>query len=307
MFSIIIPVYNKSEQLVRTLTTVFRQTYKEFEVIIIDDGSTDNSVSVIRNHFDDSRLRVITQKNQGVSAARNKGIGQAQYPFIAFLDADDLWHPQYLEVNKSVIEQHPEVSIFGSGYEWIYPDEELIPSPLATIPQAEVVNNYFETALQQPLFWTSATVVRKADLVQAGLFNPTLKVGEDYDVWFRVLLRFKGIHIPAKLAWYMRSDRGQLGPGKLVPLNSHLIGQALDIFAFELKEGKCPAFNKFIYNYILSDLILYYVDKQYCKEAIALYRKIKLRYRLGRPRYVLYLLPYRFAQYLYNSLRRTKG
>lgn len=307
MFSIIIPVYNKSEQLVRTLRTVFQQTCGEYEVIIVDDGSTDNSLSVIRAHFNDSRLQVITQKNQGVSAARNKGIEMAKYPFIAFLDADDLWHPQYLEVNKYVIELNPDISIWGSDYEWIYPDEEINPISLAAMPLGEAVNDYFGNALQQPIFWTSATIIRKTDLLQSGLFNPTLKVGEDYDVWFRVLLRFKGMHIPEKLAWYMRTSREQIGPGKLVPLSNHLIGQALDIFAPVLKEEKVPGFNKFMNNFILSDLILYYFDQQYHKEAVALYRKIKLKYRLGRARYMLYLLPYRFAKYLYDSLRRTKG
>ena len=89
MISVVIPLYNKAHTIVNTLTTVMNQTYKDFEVIIVNDGSTDNGVDLIKSNFNDSRIRIINQKNSGVSAARNCGIEEAKGNWIAFLDADD--------------------------------------------------------------------------------------------------------------------------------------------------------------------------------------------------------------------------
>ena len=90
MFSIIIPLYNKEKYIVNTIKSVLNQSFSKFEVIVVDDGSSDNGVNAVKK-IDDSRIKIITQKNQGVSAARNNGIKNAKYEYIAFLDADDLW------------------------------------------------------------------------------------------------------------------------------------------------------------------------------------------------------------------------
>lgn len=112
MFSVIIPLYNKERTIVRTLSTVITQTYTEFEVIIVDDGSTDSSVSLIRDSFNDERIKVITQKNKGVSSARNEGVLRARHEYLAFLDADDEWLPGYLEKVKEAISLFPEAGMF---------------------------------------------------------------------------------------------------------------------------------------------------------------------------------------------------
>ena len=90
MFSIVIPLYNKAEYVPKTLASVLNQTYSDFELIIVDDGSTDDSLEVI-NSFVDNRIKIVKQKNGGVSAARNRGIIEAKYELIALLDADDWW------------------------------------------------------------------------------------------------------------------------------------------------------------------------------------------------------------------------
>lgn len=97
MISVVIPLYNKAHTIVNTLNTVFKQTYQDFEVLIVNDGSTDNSVEVINQAFIDSRIRIVNQSNAGVSAARNRGIQEARGEWISFLDADDEWLPNYLE------------------------------------------------------------------------------------------------------------------------------------------------------------------------------------------------------------------
>jgi glycosyltransferase involved in cell wall biosynthesis len=114
MFSVVILLYNKAHIIVRTLASVLNQTYTEFEIIIVNDGSTDNSLTVI-NQFtlNDPRIRIIEQSNQGVSVARNNGVASARYNYIAFLDGDDEWLPGYLAKMKEAIELFPAADMYG--------------------------------------------------------------------------------------------------------------------------------------------------------------------------------------------------
>src|SRR5690606_11857402 len=111
MFSIVIPLYNKEQSVTNTLQSVLNQTYTEFEVVIVNDGSTDNSVEKVEA-FNDPRIRLIHQANAGVSAARNKGIEEAKFEWIAFLDADDLWMENHLSTLRNMIETYPEYKAF---------------------------------------------------------------------------------------------------------------------------------------------------------------------------------------------------
>lgn len=107
-FSVVIPLYNKAHTIVSTMATVINQIYKNFEVVIVDDGSTDNGAELVRSHFDDPRIRIIHQENAGVSAARNRGIEEARGLWVAFLDGDDEWHPEYLSIMCCAIEKFPK-------------------------------------------------------------------------------------------------------------------------------------------------------------------------------------------------------
>lgn len=115
MFSVVIPLYNKEDVILRTISSVLTQTLQEFEVIIVNDGSTDKSVEIIKDFFTDDRLKIIEQKNQGVSAARNTGIRNAKNEYIAFLDADDEWLPTFLETVCSAIKKYPNAGFFGTA------------------------------------------------------------------------------------------------------------------------------------------------------------------------------------------------
>ena len=109
MFSIVIPLYNKELSISNTIQSVLDQTFQNFEIVIVNDGSTDNSVKEVEE-FDDKRIRLIHQKNQGVSAARNRGIEEAKYEWVAFLDADDLWMKEHLEEYAKVVIENPQLS-----------------------------------------------------------------------------------------------------------------------------------------------------------------------------------------------------
>ena len=106
MISVIIPLYNKEKQVAHTLESVLSQTFQRFEIVVVNDGSTDNSVAEVEK-IGDSRIRLIHQKNGGVSAARNRGIEDSKYELLAFLDADDEWKPEYLEAQYNLFEKYP--------------------------------------------------------------------------------------------------------------------------------------------------------------------------------------------------------
>ena len=104
MISVVIPLYNKEKQVAHTLQSVLRQTFQDFEIVIVDDGSTDHSVEEVEK-VRDTRIRLVHQQNAGVSAARNRGISEAKYDLIAFLDADDEWKPEYLETQYGLYQK----------------------------------------------------------------------------------------------------------------------------------------------------------------------------------------------------------
>jgi len=113
--SVVIPLYNKAPYIARALASVITQTCQDFEVIVIDDGSTDGGAEIVRR-LDDTRIRVIRQENRGVSAARNRGIESARTDFIAFLDADDEWTPTHLEALLRLRDRYPHAGAYGTAY-----------------------------------------------------------------------------------------------------------------------------------------------------------------------------------------------
>ncbi|MDO6440367.1 glycosyltransferase family A protein [Cyclobacterium sp. 1_MG-2023] len=210
MFSIIIPLYNKIGFISRALDSVVNQTYKEYEIIVVNDGSTDGSEKIVQNNFGD-KVKVINQKNQGVSTARNTGIAHAKYPYIAFLDADDIWHPDYLYSVNKTIEANEYPGILGTNFIRFksfeeldlpnYPDVDAIPVKNYSIAE------YFNKTINHTLIFTSCIVMKKEFFDTNAGFDPPLKFGEDLDVWFRAILLYgKLVYVQKKLVYYSRED-----------------------------------------------------------------------------------------------------
>jgi glycosyltransferase involved in cell wall biosynthesis len=215
MFSVIIPLYNKSQYILRAIDSVFCQSYGEYEVIVVNDGSTDGGEKRVMEKFGD-RVILFHQKNQGVSSARNNGIKKAQFDRIAFLDADDYWHPDYLKFVTKVIKNHPEVGIIGTRY-----NSEV----LSTDPTLDYykLDNYFKRAVRNAMYFTSATVVRKDFFDRNPGFDPNIKLGEDIDVWLRASIFFgDGYYINNKLVYYGQEDENR-ATQKLYALEETLI------------------------------------------------------------------------------------
>lgn len=194
MISIVIPLYNKETCINRTLQSVFAQTFQDYEIIIVNDGSTDNSVKEV-DKCADARIRLIHQPNAGVSAARNRGIEEAKYELIAFLDADDEWKPEYLQTQYELYRKYPECSVYACNYEFCSSSGKVTPTLIRKLPFHEtdgILHNYFEVAsCSHPPLWTSAVMVRKSAIQSIGRFPEGIKSGEDLLTWARLAVKFQ--------------------------------------------------------------------------------------------------------------------
>jgi glycosyltransferase involved in cell wall biosynthesis len=185
--SVIVPLYNKQDSIQRSILSVLAQTFTQFELIVVDDGSFDNSY-IRATEIQDERLRIVKQKNSGVSAARNRGIAEAQYEWLAFLDADDEWKPDFIEMMVDLHQSFPNCGLLGSAF--IRSTE----SDLNEIDQRNkrypygwkgILENYYED-LQYSSFYTSSVVVKKDHLIKVGEFPLNLRKGEDTYTWINL-------------------------------------------------------------------------------------------------------------------------
>lgn len=184
-FSVVIPLYNKAQYIEKTIQSVLRQSNQDFEIIIIDDGSTDQSLPAARK-INDDRIMIIAQENQGVSVARNTGIEHASGEFIAFLDADDMWEVNYLETIGNLIDEYPQSDIFVTSYTVDMGNGKNHYSTQLS-RETGCLDSYWRTlAKRYDFVWTSATVVRKQALLEAGCFRPGETIGQDLDMWARL-------------------------------------------------------------------------------------------------------------------------
>ena len=192
--SVIVPLYNNENEIERALHSIFAQTVTGHEVIVVNDGSTDDGESVVRN-MNDPRVRIITQENKGVSAARNRGIAEAKNDLIAFLDADDEWRPNFLETVARMHEAFPDCSVFGTHYLYREVDGSISVPILRRLPPGEwegVLQNYFEVAAHSdPPLWSSAVAVKKNALQSIGGFPEGIAIGEDLLTWARLAVQYR--------------------------------------------------------------------------------------------------------------------
>lgn len=194
--SVIIPLFNKETAIKGTLESLLQQTFIDFEVIILDDGSTDDSAQIV-NSFTDPRVHFFQKQNEGVASTRNKAVAKASTQYIAFLDADDLWESNHLERLVDLINTHPDAGLYCAAYQKKYNDKLTLPfsSPLTQKPTnwQGYIDNFFEASLSDCMAWTSAVAMPKAAFEQLGGFDTSIThgAGEDTDLWMRAALAYK--------------------------------------------------------------------------------------------------------------------
>lgn len=193
-FSVVIPLYNKERHIIKAIKSVLGQSYSDFELLVVDDGSSDGSLAKAQS-VTDPRIRVIHQENRGESGARNRGISESRGQYIAFLDADDYWLPNFLHEIKGLIDSFRKEAVFfatayliSDGKKYLHPSWPGIGRKIFRA----VIPDFFSHMAGGPLLiLPSCVCVRKDILLQVGLFTPGLKLGADQELWQRLALRGK--------------------------------------------------------------------------------------------------------------------
>lgn len=186
--SVVIPLYNKEKVINRTIDSVLSQTHNNFEVIVVNDGSTDEGPALVRK-IQDSRVRLINQENAGVSAARNRGIREAKSELIAFLDADDEWLPDFLETVLGLAFRFPEAGAYSTGY-IILKDRQKSRRDIKIKGEHEKCGCYFDLFNKAGGVCSSSIAVRRRVFDEVGTFREGYRLAEDLDMWFRIGLHF---------------------------------------------------------------------------------------------------------------------
>lgn len=274
--SIIIPLYNKQQSVAATLACVKAQTYSEFECIIVDDGSTDDSVNVVRREIaDDNRFLLFRKTNGGVSSARNEGIKLARYDHIAFLDADDYWAPDYLQEMVRLINDFPQAGLWGMGWNFM---TDGVPAQVADDTYSYyrgMLTNYWSGNRS---YWTSACCTSKAVLQTVGLFDERIAFGEDIDLWYRILVRFQGAYYAKPLAFYVQDAENRAFLHR--PALEKNIVCYMEKFAVDRKKNM--AFRRFFDPLMASHLFPYLDAPEYRTDSTLRYRVNHLRTLLDK-------------------------
>jgi glycosyltransferase involved in cell wall biosynthesis len=218
MFSVLMPAYNAEATIASAIVSVLRQTRSDFELIIVDDGSTDATTSRIEPLLRDSRIRLISQPNRGLAAARNAGIADARGKYISLLDSDDLWLPHYLESMDAALARDSGASVAYTDSAWILNDTA---GKVRRVSRVGAIRHrapsdgsqpgeFFRALLQRGNYiFVGATIDRRA-LERVGAFRTDLRRVEDYELWLRIASRgYRFVRCPSRLVIY-RERPGQL-------------------------------------------------------------------------------------------------
>lgn len=195
MFSVILPAYNSDRFLNQAVESVFRQREKGWELIVVDDGSTDNTQAVLEAYRDHPQVRVIRQENQGAAAARNRGMAEARGDYFAFLDADDLWYENHLEVMTELIRRYPQAGFYGTFARIELPNGKTVEDSayFENRPDAIVLEDFFDEYRRDKsvmMFQMATTCISRKAWEKAGGFPVGCIIGEDLEFSLRVAAYF---------------------------------------------------------------------------------------------------------------------
>ncbi len=288
-FSVVIPLYNKAPYVRKALRSVFDQTYRDFELIVVDDGSTDDSLAKAKESLDGSGIdhQLIHQDNAGVGTTRNNGVAASRGDFICFLDADDWWKPTFLERMDWLIREYPDAGIYGVNYYIISRGKQRVALHIPSTGYINYCDCYRK--LQMPL--TSISVAIPRDVFQRmGGFKPHLKLGEDFDLWIRIALARKVAYLDEPLAYYFQdSNPVWRGTGHLTDPKAHMLW---NLGYLEPEEKTNPDYKRLIDELRIYGLLSYLLSDKYREAAKTELAKVdwkkqpvdvRVRYKLPVP------------------------
>ena len=260
MISVVIPLYNKQNSIVATLQSVLAQTYTDYEIVVVDDGSTDNSAQVVEDFIHASRLsplafRLIRKPNGGVSSARNRGIQEAKYRYIAFLDADDYWEPTYLETQAKMIHDFLNAKMWGTAWGMMVGEEKHEGHGIRIAKNHRgIVDNYQYFAENMFLYCTDIVVIDKQIFDSIDMFDERISCGEDVDLWWRIILHFPIAYTNECLAYYRQDTENRITLSK-PKLQTHFVNF---IEKYEAYYEQCPPFKMYVQHEALGHLYKYF-------------------------------------------------
>jgi len=223
IISVVIPTYNSSEFITKTLESLTNQTFKYFEVIVVNDGSTDNTEAVISDYTNKNHnlcIRLINQQNKGIAAARNKGIREAKGYYIAFLDHDDIWYPDKLDICYRVFQEYQGIDLVCHNEVM----RSICGEAIRNLNYGPFVPDMFRRLLfKGNCLSPSATIIKKSALLEIGLFReyPHFITVEDYDLWLRLSKKYKFYFIKRILGEYLVNEKN----ASLANLGKHFKNQ----------------------------------------------------------------------------------
>lgn len=305
MFSVVIPLYNKGISIVTTLQSVCAQSFTDFEVIVVDDGSEDDSYSVA-SKVNDDRIRLIHKENGGVSSARNVGIKAAKFSYVALLDGDDYWDPDFLKEQLSLIEEFPEAGMWGVNYAFVKGNNCNPCRQGMGDGFRGYVEGYFSSS-HNDLFCSSSVVIRRDVFDSVGFFDERIASSEDLDMWYRIILRYPVVYYDKVLAYYNQNAENRVAYDTDVrfPLSKD-IKYYIDKFEADFKTNK--AFSRYLNSHVAADLLSggYYFGSTRDRSD-ANYVKCLLQYNDIHPKYRwIFRTPRWFGHIVYRVVTLKK-
>ena len=266
-FSVIIPLYNKAPYIEKALQSVMAQSFTDYEIIVVDDGSKDESAAIAEKTLAEFSLpnKLIRQENAGVSVARNNGANQSQGDYICFLDADDWWAPSFLEEMSGLIDEFPDAGIYGTNYTIVNETKHKTRvAPIGVEPGLEKgYINYcqvYAKTLAMPLTSISVALPRYV-FKDAGGFPEGINLGEDFLLWIKIALKHKVVFLNKPLAFYNQdSNPVWRGTGHLTDPKYHMLWNLQDL---EYEEKNNLDYKELIDNLRTYSLLPYYLSKHY--------------------------------------------
>lgn len=287
MISVVIPLFNKKRNIASTLESVLNQSYSDLEVVIVDDGSTDGSDDVVRGFLaKNDRIRLITQVNSGVSAARNRGIKDAKGEYVALIDGDDFWEKDCLSELARLTVDYPNAALWGVNYADVI-GGEIVPCQQG-LPKGfrGYIDDYFGTS-HGDLFCASSVVLRREAAIAAGLFDERIRYAEDLDFWYRLILNYPVAFYNKVYAYYNKDADNRAEEN----INAHFeITQRWEYYIGKLVPyyAKNRAFARFLGTRVAANLLYghYYFGNKHDRECTSHivknlpYTNMPFKYRL---------------------------
>lgn len=230
MISVVIPLYNKVATIERAVNSVLAQTVQDFELIVVNNGSTDGGEEVVRR-MTDPRIRLIEQDNQGVSMARNRGVAEATSDWVAFLDADDEWKSTFLETVIHLSTTYPDCAVCATAYQRCNAKGEFSDIRLNSVPDQDtfILDNYFEVAsLSDPPFCSISVMVKKEALASVGGFPKGVHQGEDLLTWARLAASYKIAYCTIPQSIFHTGETSAMDSPRRIPADDDVVGRELE-------------------------------------------------------------------------------